>query len=163
MPLDYCCGSPLVPEAIAPGIPLKRGDKDILVVEPDATKISYTRSRSESPTVKVAVTDTGAEYAFEIAGLSDQPGSTFNLSLPPEGGTLNWEDVGAARASTVNFKMTRSNERGVQTFNHSGIALAAGSTAQIQFGIWTTSSQAMPITTTNNGQQSAQTLNNQGP
>jgi hypothetical protein len=144
------------------GISMQPGEKDTLVAEPDATKISYTSSRSESPTLKVAVSDTQADYAFEVAGVSDQPGSTLNLSLPAEGSSLTMQNVGATRASTISFKMTRSSEQGVQTFSHPDITLAAGDTAQLQFGNWTAANQPIPLTTTHNGQQSTQALSNQG-
>jgi hypothetical protein len=133
------------------------------VIEPDATKISYSGSRPETPTFKLGVTDAHADYAFEIAGESVPPGSTLNLSLPAEGGTLSVQNVGAAGASTIGFKMTRSSQQGVQTFSHPNISLAAGDTAQIQFGNWTATDQPIPLTTLHNGQQSTQTLTNQGP
>ena len=75
---------------------MRPGDKDTLVVEPDATKLSYTSSRKESPALTLGVSDNRADYSFEITGVSDQPGSTLNLGLPPEGGNLNLQYVGAA-------------------------------------------------------------------
>ena len=60
-------------------IPMNPGDKDTLVVEPDATKLSYTSSRPESPTLELGVSDNQADYSFDIGGVSDQPGSTINL------------------------------------------------------------------------------------
>ena len=77
-------------------IPIRPGDKDTLVVEPDATQLSYTSSRKESPALTLGVSDNRADYSFQIAGISDQPGSTLNLGLPPEGGNLNLQYVGAA-------------------------------------------------------------------
>ena len=77
-------------------IPMRPGDKDTLVIEPDATQLSYTSSRKESPTLTLGVSDNRADYSFQIAGVSDQPGSTLNLGLPPEGGNLNLQYVGAA-------------------------------------------------------------------
>ena len=143
-------------------IPMRPGDKDTLVVEPDATKLSYTSSRAESPTLTLGVSDNQADYSFEIAGVSDQPGSTINLSLPAEGGSLTLQNVGAAQASSVNLKMTRSSQQGVQVFRHDAIPLAGGDIAQLQFGNWTNTNQGIPLVTTHNGQQSTQTLANQG-
>ena len=68
---------------------LRPGDKDTLVIEPDATQLSYTSSRTESPTLTLGVSDNRADYSFQVAGISDQPGSTLNLGLPPEGDSLN--------------------------------------------------------------------------
>ena len=143
-------------------IPMNPGDKDTLVAEPDATKLSYTSSRLESPTLGLAVSDNQADYSFEVAGVADQPGSTINLGLPAESGSLTINDVGAAGASAVNLKMTRSTQRGVQVFSHNAISLVGGDTAAIQFGNWTNSNQAIPVATTHNGQLSTQTLANQG-
>ena len=129
---------------------------------PDATKLSYTSSRVESPTLEVGVSDYQADYAFEIGGVSDQPGSTINLSLPAEGGSLTVQNVGAARASRVNLKMTRSTEQGVQVFRHQAIPLPGGDIAQFRFGNWANTNQGIPLTTTHKGQPTTQTLANQG-
>jgi hypothetical protein len=143
-------------------IPMLPGDRDTLVAEPDATRLSYTSSRPESPTLELAVTDKQAEYAFKLAGLSDQPGSTINLSLPAEGRSLSVNYVGAAVASSLNLEMTRESEQGSQVFRHQAIPLAAGDKAELQFGTWTGTSQGIPLVTTHNGQHSTQTLGNQG-
>jgi hypothetical protein len=146
-------------------IPIRPGDKDTLVIEPDGTQLSYTSSRSESPTVTLGVSDNQADYSFEVAGISDQPGSTLNLGLPPEGGDLNLQEVGATTTTTatVNLKMTRSSEQGVQVFNHDAVPLQGGDRAQLQFGNWNNANQNIPLLITHNGQQSTQTLTNQQP
>ena len=76
------------------------------------------------------MSDSRADYSFQIAGVADQPGSTLTLGLPPEGGNLNLQSVGAAVTSSVNLKMTRSSEQGVQVFTHDAIPLAGGDRAQ---------------------------------
>jgi hypothetical protein len=143
-------------------IPVKPGDSDTLVIEPDGTHISYTSSSPQAPSIALGVSDKQADYSFQIAGVTDQPGSTVNLGLPPEGGSLILQYVGSAPTSSVNLKMTRSSEQGVQVFNHNAIPLAGGDKDQLQFGNWTNTSQGMPLVITHNGQQSTQTLNNQG-
>ena len=142
-------------------IPIRPGDKDTLVVEPDATQLSYTTSRKESPPLTLGVSDNRADYSFQIAGISDQPGSTLNLGLPPEGGDLNLQDVGAALTSKVNLKMTRSGPQGVQVFDHNAIPLAGADIAQLQFGNWTNASQDIPLVVTHDGQRSTHTLADQ--
>jgi hypothetical protein len=142
-------------------IPMSPGDKDTLVVEPDATRMSYTSSRAESPTLKLAVSDKHADYSFDVGGVSDQPGSTVNVSLPAEGGSLSMSIVGSALTSSVNLAMTRSTELGPQVFRHQAIGLAAGDTAELQFGNWTDTNAAIPLVTTHNGQRSTQALANQ--
>ena len=144
-------------------IPIRPGDKDSLVIEPDATQLSYTSSRQESPTLTVGVSDNRADYSFQVAGISDQPGSTLNLGLPAEAGNLNLQEVGATSTASVNLKMTRSGEQGVQVFSHDAIPLVGGDTAQLQFGNWTSTSQGIPLVITQNGQQSTQTLPDQQP
>ena len=130
------------------------------MIEPDGTQLSYTSSRSESPTVTLGVSDSQADYSFQVAGISDQPGSTLNLGLPPEGGDLNLQEVGTTTAS-VNLQMTRSSDQGVQVFNHNALPLQDGDRAQMQFGNWNNASQNIPLVITHNGQQSSQTLTNQ--
>jgi hypothetical protein len=142
-------------------IPLKPGDKDTLVIDPDATQLSYASTRKESPTLNVGVSDSRAEYSFQISGATDQPGSTLNLALPPEGGTLKLQYVGAAASSSINLDMTRSSEQGVQVFNHHGIPLTGNDVAQLQFGNWTNASQDIPLVITHDGQQTTQSLSDQ--
>ncbi len=138
------------------------GSSDILVVKPDASHLSYTTSNSQAPAIKLGVSDNKADYAFELGGITDPPGSTLNVSLPPEGGTLSLGHVGSSTASTVNLKMTRETEQGMQVFNHSAIPLTGGDQAQLQFGGWTSASPTIPLVTSHNGQQSTQALTNQG-
>jgi hypothetical protein len=96
-----------------------------------------------------------------IGGVSEQAGGTINLGLPAEGSSLTLQYVGPAITSSVNFKMTRETEQGVQVFNHSAIPLVGGDLAQFQFGNWTGTDQSIPLVTSHNGQQSTQTLANQ--
>jgi hypothetical protein len=142
-------------------IPIRPGDKDTLVVEPDATLLSYTSSRKESPALTLGVSDNRADYSFQIAGVSDQPGSTLNLSLPPEGGNLNLQYIGAVQASSVNLKLIRSSPQGVQVFAHSAIPLTGAGMAQLQFGNWTNAIQGIPLVITHDGRQSTETLTDQ--
>ena len=142
-------------------IPIRPGDKDTLIVEPDATQLSYTSSRTESPALTLGVSDNQADYSFQLTGVSDQPGSTLNVGLPPEGGDLNLQNVGTALASSVNLKMTRSSPQGVQVFDHNAIPLAGADIAQLQFGDWTNASQGLRLLVTHDGQRSTQTLADQ--
>jgi hypothetical protein len=144
-------------------IPMRSGDKDTLVIEPDATQVSYASSRTESPNITLGVSDKKADYSFQIAGITDQSGSTINLGLPPEGGNLNLQYVGATDTSSVNLKMTRSNEQSVDVFAHNAIPLVGVNKAQLQFGNWTSSGQGIPLVLTHNGQQSTQILADQEP
>jgi hypothetical protein len=142
-------------------IPMTPGDMDTLTADPNATRLTYRTTRAQSPTIQAAVSDSRAHYAFVIAGVSDQPGSTINLSVPAEGGSLNISNSGSTGASNVNLHMTRSTEQGVQDFSHNNIPLSGGDTAELQFGNWTNPSQGIPLVTTHNGQQSTEILTNQ--
>jgi hypothetical protein len=142
-------------------IPLHPGDKNVLVAEPDATKLSYSSSSPQTPTIKVGVSDDSADYSFEIAGLAYRAGSTLNLGLPAEGTDLTMQYVGPAVTSGISLKLTRETEQGVQNFNHGGVPVVAGDVAQLQFGNWTSPQQGIPLVTTHNGQESTQTLTNE--
>ena len=142
---------------------MRPGDEDTLVIEPDATELSYASSRNEAPTMALGVSDNRADYSFQVSGVSDQPGSTLNLGLPPEGGNLNLQYVGATATSSVNLKLTRSSEQGVQVFDHNAIPLVGGDSAQLQFGTWTNTSQGIPLVVTKAGVRSTQTLTDQQP
>ena len=143
-------------------IAMHLGDKDTITVDPNASKLTYQTTSAESPTIQAAVSDTQAHYAFVISGESSEPGSTINLSIPPEGGTLITTKVGSTGlSSSVNLQMTRSTPQRVQQFVHDAIPLADGETAELQFGSWSNPSQGIPLVTTHNGQQSTQTLTDQ--
>jgi hypothetical protein len=81
--------------------------------------------------------------------------------VPPEGGDLIISNAGSTGTSSVNLQLTRETEQGVQVFSHRAIPLAGGDTADLQFGNWTNTSQGIPLVTTHDGQQTAQTLTNQ--
>ncbi len=142
-------------------IPMHPGDKDTLTVDPNATKLTYHTTRAQSPTIEAAVSGPRAHYAFVIAGVSTQPGSAINLSVPPEGGSLVISNVGSTGASSVSLQMTRETEQGVQHFSHGAIPLAGGDTAELQAANWTNPSQGIPLVITHNGHQTTQTLTNQ--
>ncbi len=142
-------------------IPMHPGDKDTLTVDPNATKLTYHTTRAQSPTIQASVSDTRAHYAFVISGVSNQPGSTINLSVPAEGGSLMITNVGSIGPSSVNLQMTRETEQGVQHFSSNAIPLPGGAAAELQFGNWTNTSEGIPLVITHNGQQTTETLTNQ--
>lgn len=126
-------------------IVMRPGERDTLVVDPDATLLSYRSSRPESPTIDLGVSDDQADYSFEVTGVSEKPGSTLNLMLPAEGNALRLQAVGAGSAATVGLKMTRETEQGVQAFPLQSVRLAAGDQASLGFGEWTSPTQAAPL------------------
>jgi hypothetical protein len=133
----------------------------VAAVDPNATTLTYHTTRAKSPTIQAAVSDTRAHYAFVIGGVSSQPGSTINLHVPAESGSLIITNTGSAGTSSLDLKTTRSTRQGVQGFSHNAIPLAGGDTAELQIGNWTNTSQGIPLLTTHNGQQTTQTLTNQ--
>ncbi len=142
-------------------IPMHPGDKDTLTVDPNATTLTYHTTRAQTPTIEATVSDTRAHYAFTIAGVSEQPGSTIKLSVPPEGGSLIISNAGSTAASSVSLQMTRETEQGVQNFSHDAIPLTGGDSVDLQFGNWTNTGQGIPLVVTHDGQQTTQTLTNQ--
>lgn len=137
------------------------GDTDTLAVEPDATHLSYTSSRSQSTSLELGVSDSRADYSFRITGVSDQPGSTLNVGLPAEGDSLTLQNVGSGLTSTVNLEMTRSTHQGSQIFSHQAVPLASGDTAALLFGTWNGPNHGIPLVTTHEQQQVTQTLADQ--
>jgi hypothetical protein len=137
------------------------GETDTLVAAPDDTQLSYKATKPELPTFQLGVSDNQADYSFKISGVSDQPGSTLNIAIPPEGSTVSLQNVGSTTQSTINFSMTRETEQGVQTFSHNSIPLANSDKAQLNFATWANASEALPLTTVHNGQSSTQDLTNQ--
>jgi hypothetical protein len=140
---------------------MRPGDRDILVAAPDATKLSYTSSRPESAQLELGVSDTRADYDFTIGGVSAQPGAPITLRLPTEGGSLTIDNAGSAGASSMNLKMERETQRGVQVFVHDGIHLIAGDTGRLDFGHWTGGGKGIAFVTTQHGHRSTQVLTDQ--
>ena len=149
-------------EVAVDSIQLAPGDKDTLVAAPFATKVSYKASRTETPTIELAVSDDAADYTFDVHGVSDQPGSTVTLGLPEEGGNFNLDAAGTQGTSTLDLTMLREDDKGSTTFGHKGIALNGGDTAQLQFGSWSNGSP-MPFVTTHDGQATTEQLTDQTP
>ena len=138
-------------------IPMHLGEKDVLTVDPNATRLTYRTDRAQSPTIEAAVSDTQAEYAFVIGGVSSLPGSTITLRIPAEGGNLVISSVGSSAVSSMDFQMTRSTEQGAQHFHHA-IPLVGGDTADLRFGNWTSPDQGIPLVTTHAGRVSTRVL-----
>ncbi|MEV0794412.1 hypothetical protein [Kribbella sp. NPDC050459] len=140
------------------GITMHPGDKDILTVDPKTTTLTYRTTRAKSASIEASQSNTRGHYAFSVTGVSNQPGDTINLSIPPGRGSLIISTVGSPGTSSVNLKMTRSTQQGVQQFTHTAIPLTGGDTIDLQFADWTNPSQGIPLVTTHNGQQTRQTL-----
>jgi hypothetical protein len=143
-------------------IVMNPGDKDTLVLHPDATQLSYSASDAQTPTIKLGVSDSQADYSFSLAGLADQPGNTLNIGLPAEGQTLKVQMAGQGRQSNVTFEMTRGTEQGVQAFRYNALPLLAGDVATFQFGSWAGADQSLPLTITHDSQPTTQALRNGG-
>ena len=126
-------------------IVMRPGDTDTLVLEPDATELSYTSSRPESPAIDIGVSDSHDDYSFEITGASERPGGTLNVVLPAEGSTLAVQTVGSAATSRVSVSMTRGTQQGVQAFQSGPWTLASGDRADLQFSTWTDPAQPAPL------------------
>ncbi len=142
-------------------IPVKPGDKDVLVVEPNGTNLSYRASRKESPTVEIGVSDADAHYAFTVAGVADRPGATLRFGIPVDGGILTIWNGRSAPPSSVTVQMTRATERGTQVFTHRALRLDGGERAELQFGKWTGPNDALPLVNMTTRAQSVQLLTNE--
>jgi hypothetical protein len=115
-------------------IAVKPGEKDTLVADPYATRLAYTSSRAESPTIKVGVSDNDADYSLAVKGVSDRPGSTLVLTVPAEKHMLTLENMGSAESSRVSLQLTRIPKSGHQVFLHDSINLVAGQMVHLRFG-----------------------------
>jgi hypothetical protein len=144
----------------AANIVVRPGEKDTLVARPDGTGFSYSSSGSQSPTLRIGVSDDQADYAFALSGMSNQPGQAISLGLPAEAGTLSMQNQGS-QTSKVNLQMTRYTKQGQQVFSHDGLSLAGGVTGDLDFGTWTNGSQGLSLVTIQNGQRTTQTLGDQ--
>jgi hypothetical protein len=142
-------------------IPVRPGETDSLVAAPYGTRMSYTSSQTESPTLELGVSDDQADFAFGVRGVSDQPGSTVTLSLPARSGSLTVSNTDTSQASKVGVQMIKYTKQGTQVFGHDGISLAGGDSAELQFGNWFDTSQGIPLVTTHDGLQTTQTLSDQ--
>jgi hypothetical protein len=136
-------------------------ETDTLVVEPDATQLTYHASGPQTPAITVGISDRSADYSFEVAGIAEQPGNTIRLGLPIDGATLTMDTGHSSRTSTVSLKMTRFTEDGTNVFEHRRITIAGGDQAELRFGGWSAAGQTMPLVVFHGGRQSTQTLTDQ--
>ena len=139
-------------------IDLHPGETDTLVAAPDATQLTYTASSAETPTFDLGVSDTQADYAFTISGETGQPGSTINVGLPREAGTLSIDTGSSSGTATLNLTMTREDDKGLLNFKHDGVTLAAGDSASLQFGSWSADGDPIPLVLNQGGTQTNQML-----
>jgi hypothetical protein len=144
-------------------IPVKPGDIDRLVAGPFATRLSYSASRPEAPTIDLAVSDNRADYDFQVGGVGDQAGSTINLALPLDDSGLTMANDGSSRTSAVSITMTRYTDQGTQMFSDTGIALAANDSDRLEFGNWTGGRADIPFVSNHQGQTSTTLLTDQAP
>ncbi|MHB8467114.1 MAG: hypothetical protein ACYDD7_20060, partial [Acidimicrobiales bacterium] len=141
----------------ASDINLNPGEKDTLGIAPDATSFTYMASRAETPQLELAVSDSQADYTFDVSGASDVEGSTVTLGLPAEGTSLSIDTGTAPGSSTFDLSMTREDQNGKQQFDHKGVTLSNSDTAQLQFGDWQ-NGKSLPLVVTQGGQQTTETL-----
>jgi len=71
------------------------------------------------------------------------------------------DNVGSPGTSTVTIKMIRETGQGVEVFSHAGIPLVGGDAAQLRFGSWTSTNEAIPLVTSDNGRQSTEMLSDE--
>jgi hypothetical protein len=142
-------------------IPMQPGDTDTVTADPNATRLTYRTTRAKSPTIEASVSDARAHYAFVVSGAGSERGSTLNLHVPPEGGSLIIDNSGSTGTSSVTLQMTRSTEQGVQHFQHAAIPLGGGDSIELRFAQWTDPSQGIPLVTTHDGHQTTQVLRNE--
>ncbi len=139
-------------------INLQPKEKDTLDIGADATHWTYSASSVQSPDISLGVSDDSADYTFDVKGDSVPAGGTTTIDLPGEGGSLT---LGTANSAHGNYTlaMERDDDSSgqVSNFSHSGISLAGGDTAELQFGGWTPGG-SIPLVITQNGSQHTESL-----
>jgi hypothetical protein len=133
-------------ELSASDININPGEKDTLGIDPDAEKLTYNASRPETPILELAVSDTAADYTFDVSGESDA-NSTVTLGLPIDGGVFNIDTGTTEGTTTFDLSMLREDDNGSQEFDHNDMDLNNGDSAQMQFGNWS-NGQSIPIVVT---------------
>jgi hypothetical protein len=140
---------------------MQPGDRDTVTADPNATRLTYHTTRAKSPTIEASVSDARAHYAFVIAGVSNQPGSTLDMHVPVEGGSLIIDKARSSGTSRVTLELARYTEQGVQRFRHAAIPLAGDDTIDLRFAHWTAASQGIPLVTSHQGQRTSEVLTNE--
>jgi hypothetical protein len=123
-------------DVVVRDISVASGDRDVLHVEPYASKVTYAGSRPESPALELSVNDQHADWTFTIRGVHDGPGATLSVALPQEGHTLAIENVGAAAGSVLSIDVARATSSGITHVHRDGVALAPGARSTLDFGSW---------------------------
>ncbi len=140
-------------------INLQPKEKDTLDIGADATHWTYSASSVQSPEISLGVSDDSADYTFDVKGDSVPAGGTTSIDLPGEGGTLTLGTAKSAGKGNFTMAMERDDTASgqVSKFSHSGISLAGGDMAELQFGQWTDGAP-IPLVITQGGTQHTESL-----
>lgn len=140
-------------------INLQPKEKDTLDIGADATHWTYSASSVQSPEISLGVSDDSADYTFDVKGDSVPAHGTTSIDLPGEGGTLTLGTAASASKSNFTMAMERDDDSSgqVSKFSHSGISLAGGDMAELQFGQWT-DGEPIPLVITQGGIQHTESL-----
>ena len=120
----------------ADNIKLQPGESDTMAFSPDGKQLTYTPSAAESPDFTVGLTHIGADYNFEIKGFEVDKGASVNINLEYDKGLLALSSTGNTNPSVYTLYVDRIDNTSESTFDHDGIELNPGDTANIDFGKW---------------------------
>jgi hypothetical protein len=140
-------------------IDLRPGDVDTISLSAGGTSFTYKTSRSESPTVEIGRDGDPADHSAQLQVSGENGGTTLVAALTDDTLTIGGGD---STAGDYDLTFYREDSNGEQQFDHSGISLGAGDSIALKTGAFQKKGDSIAATRTSGGQQSQETLNDQG-
>ncbi|MCX6018945.1 MAG: hypothetical protein NTZ50_10680 [Chloroflexi bacterium] len=119
------------------GIELEKNQVDVIRFAADGSSLTYKTYTDLTPLLTVGVESDVADYEFEVIAEGDANGQEVTLRVDPSAAILAITTAGHDKTSTYDLTMTRYSDLDDETFEETGIELAAGATDYVQYGKWT--------------------------
>ncbi|MBO2455345.1 hypothetical protein J4573_50275 [Actinomadura barringtoniae] len=117
------------------GIHLKPGDKQTLDPGTDGTKLSYTTTSAQKPTIEFGVKDAPDSHTFTVAA-DVQGGGTFTAELPLQGDAFSLTSSKPGSVGTYTVTVERTDSKGERTAKSATFTLNPGQKATLSFAAW---------------------------
>jgi hypothetical protein len=120
------------------GVELVQKQVDTIAFSADARSISYRTDTDMTPLLTVGIETDAADYEFEVLAEGDAEGQEVSLRIDPAAAALAITTRGRDETSTYDLLLTRygDDEDDEETFEATGIELAAGGTDYVRYGEW---------------------------
>ena len=142
-------------------IPLRPGDRDVLVLGHHGENVTYSTNRSRTPKLRIGISEPTASYELELQGVAADKGTALQLGFPFTGGTMTLRNFGAVGTSVVGLQLTRRSPMRHDAFLNHSILLYGDARGVLDYGAWGGRQSGMPWQVTDDGTTTTRTLSNE--